>query len=94
MTGIFLATLVRTILLGVGLVAGDWVAEHEKNRKQLYIIEPVVESLLQVIMMMMMMIVNMIVTMLFRCSVKLSSSMLLLDLESQNIRVRYLLSNM
>ena len=93
MTGIFLTPLVRTILLGVGLVAGDWVSEHEKNRKQLYIIEPVVESLLQVIMMMMM-IVNMIVTMLFRCSVKLSSSMLLLDPESQNIRVRYLLSNM
>ena len=93
MTGIFLASLVRTILLGVGLVAGDWVAEHEKNKKQLYIIEPVVESLLQVIIMMMM-IVNMIVTMLFRCSVKLSSSMLLLDLESRYIRVRYLLSNM
>ena len=91
MTGIFLTPLVRTILLGVGLVAGDWVSEHEKNRKQLYIIEPVVESLLQVIMMMMM---SMIVTMLFRCSVKLSSYMLLLDLESRDIRVRYLLSSM
>ena len=40
--------LLRTLLMGTGLVAGDWEADHQQNKKMLYIIEPVVESLLQV----------------------------------------------
>ena len=39
---------VRTILIGVGVVGGDWQDDHANNKKNLYIIEPVVESLLQV----------------------------------------------
>ena len=39
---------VRTILMGVGVVVGDWEDDHANNKKILYIIEPVVESLLQV----------------------------------------------
>ena len=40
--------LLRTLLMGTGLVAGEWEADHQQNKKMLYIIEPVVESLLQV----------------------------------------------
>ena len=41
--------LFRTILIGCGVVRGDWQKDHNNNKKKLYIIEPVVESLLQVI---------------------------------------------
>ena len=42
--------LFRTILIGCGAVGGDWKKDHKNNKKKLYIIEPVVESLLQVIL--------------------------------------------
>ena len=38
----------RSILIGAGFVRGDWEKEDKTNKKMLYIIEPVVESLLQV----------------------------------------------
>ena len=38
----------RVILIGVGVVRGNWEKEDKTNKKMLYIIEPVVESLLQV----------------------------------------------
>ena len=34
--------------MGFGLLEGDWEADHKRNKKILYIIEPVVESLAQV----------------------------------------------
>ena len=39
---------IKTVLMGRGLVRGDWEKEHEINQKTLYVIEPVIESLLQV----------------------------------------------
>ena len=38
----------RTVLLGFGFLDGDWKTDHDRNKKLLYIIEPVVESLVQV----------------------------------------------
>ena len=38
----------RTLLIGVGIIGGDWEKDNSSNKKVLYIIEPVVESLLQV----------------------------------------------
>ena len=35
-------------MIGRGLVRGDWRKDHKNNKKMLYVIEPVVESLLQV----------------------------------------------
>ena len=38
-----------TLLLGTGWLEGDWKSEHKKNNQNLYIIEPLIESMLQVI---------------------------------------------
>ena len=38
----------RTVLMGRGWIAGDWEKEHKFNNRNLYVIEPLVESLLQV----------------------------------------------
>ena len=38
----------RTVLIGRGWVTGDWEREHKYNIRNLYVIEPLVESLLQV----------------------------------------------
>ena len=38
----------RTIMMGLGLIDGDWKEDQKYNKKILYKIEPVVESLLQV----------------------------------------------
>ena len=35
--------------MGCGLLEGAWEEDHNKNKKMLYIIEPVIESLLQVL---------------------------------------------
>ena len=34
--------------MGFGFLDGDWKTDHDRNKKLLYIIEPVVESLVQV----------------------------------------------
>jgi hypothetical protein len=39
---------IRCIFLGFGWISGDWKKEDKINRRKVYIIEPVVESLLQV----------------------------------------------
>ena len=39
----------KTILIGLGWVSGDWEEEHRVNRVKIYVIEPIMESLLQVI---------------------------------------------
>ena len=39
---------IRCIFLGFGWIRGDWKKEDKTNRRKVYIIEPVVESLLQV----------------------------------------------
>ena len=38
----------RTVLMGKGWIEGDWEREHKYNNRNLYVIEPLVESLLQV----------------------------------------------
>ena len=38
----------RTILMGRGWIEGDWEVDHKYNNRNLYVIEPLVESLLQV----------------------------------------------
>ena len=40
-------TAIKTLLIGVGVIKGDWKSSHEKYKKQVYLLEPVVESLLQ-----------------------------------------------
>ena len=35
--------------MGCGLLEGQWEEDHNNNKKMLYIIEPVIESLLQVL---------------------------------------------
>ena len=40
---------IRSILCGFGWISGDWKKEDLINKRKVYIIEPVVESLLQVI---------------------------------------------
>ena len=40
---------VLTILRGRGLLAGDWRREHKFNNLNIYMIEPLTESMLQVI---------------------------------------------
>ena len=39
---------VRTVLMGWGVIEGDWEEDHKYNNRNLYVIEPLVESLLQV----------------------------------------------
>ena len=39
-------TAIKTLLIGVGVIKGDWKSSHEKYKK-VYLLEPVVESLLQ-----------------------------------------------
>ena len=39
---------VRTVLMGRGWIRGDWEQEHMNDKKKLYAIEPVIESLIQV----------------------------------------------
>ena len=38
----------KTIFIGIGWLKGDWEEEHNTNRVQIYVIEPIMESLLQV----------------------------------------------
>ena len=38
----------RTVLMGWGWIQGDWEVDHKYNNRNLYVIEPLVESLLQV----------------------------------------------
>ena len=38
----------KTIMIGLGWLKGDWEKEHHFNRQKIYIIEPIMESLLQV----------------------------------------------
>ena len=38
----------RTVLMGWGWIKGDWEVDHKYNNRNLYVIEPLVESLLQV----------------------------------------------
>ena len=38
----------RTVLIGRGCIIGDWEKEHKYNNRNLYVIEPLVESLFQV----------------------------------------------
>ena len=38
----------RTVLIGRGWIKGNWEVEHKYNNRNLYVIEPLVESLLQV----------------------------------------------
>ena len=40
---------IRTVLMGKGWIAGDWEKDHKCNNRNLYVIEPLIESLLQVI---------------------------------------------
>ena len=44
---------VQTILRGRGLLPGDWRREHKFNNLNIYMIEPLTESMLQVRMRMM-----------------------------------------
>ena len=46
--GLYYVGIFRTILVGAGVVGGDWEKDDYINKKMLFIIEPVVESLLQV----------------------------------------------
>ena len=39
---------VKTVLIGRGWLPGDWETEHKYNNRNIYVIEPLVESLLQV----------------------------------------------
>ena len=39
---------IRTVLIGKGWIDGDWERDHKYNNRNLYVIEPLVESLLQV----------------------------------------------
>ena len=38
----------RTVLMGWGWIKGNWEVDHKYNNRNLYVIEPLVESLLQV----------------------------------------------
>ena len=38
----------RTVLMGRGWIRGNWEVDHKYNNRNLYVIEPLVESLLQV----------------------------------------------
>ena len=38
----------KTVLIGRGWISGDWEKEHRYNKRNLCVIEPLVESLLQV----------------------------------------------
>ena len=38
----------KTVLIGRGWISGDWEKEHRYNSRNLYVIEPLVESTLQV----------------------------------------------
>ena len=37
----------KTILMGFRWIDGNWEEEHKKNRRKIYVVEPVMESLLQ-----------------------------------------------
>ena len=39
----------RTVLMGRGWIQGNWEVDHKYNNRNLYVIEPLVESLLQVV---------------------------------------------
>ena len=40
-------TAILTLLMGLGLIKGDWRASHRRNVGQVYMLEPVVEAFLQ-----------------------------------------------
>ena len=42
-------TALRTLLIGMGVLQGDWRSSHRRCKQQVYVLEPVVESLLQLL---------------------------------------------
>ena len=40
-------TAIKTLLMGTGVIKGNWKSSHKRYKKQVYLLEPVAESLLQ-----------------------------------------------